>query len=118
DLERYMITWNAAYETRTGFQVVCRFRRFDGEYRWILDTGTPRFQGDEFIGLIGSCVDTTAQKQIEERQKLESVGTLASGIAHDFNNLLGAVLVQAELALSELQSGLRPERELRQIREV
>src|SRR3954454_2312507 len=59
-----------------------------------------------------------AQKQIEERQKLESIGTLASGIAHDFNNLLGAVLVQAELALSELESGLRPEQELRQIREV
>ena len=118
DLESYMRTWSAAYETRTGFQAVCRFRRFDGEYRWILDTGTPRFQGDEFIGLIGSCVDITAQKQIEERQKLESVGTLASGIAHDFNNLLGAVLVQAELALSELQSGLRPEQELRQIREV
>jgi CheY-like chemotaxis protein/two-component sensor histidine kinase len=49
---------------------------------------------------------------------LESVGTLASGIAHDFNNLLGAILGQAELALSELQSGLRPEQELRQIREV
>src|SRR4051812_37387354 len=73
----------------------------------MLDTGTPRFQGDEFIGLIGSCVDITTQKQIEERQQLESVGTLVSSIAHEFNNLLGAVLVPAELALSEPDSRSR-----------
>jgi CheY-like chemotaxis protein len=52
------------------------------------------------------------------RQKLESLGTLASGIAHDFNNLLGAVLAQAELAAVELAAGSPPEEELKEIRAV
>jgi nitrogen-specific signal transduction histidine kinase len=59
-----------------------------------------------------------AQDEAFARQKLESLGTLASGIAHDFNNLLGGVLAQAELALGELAAGSRPEDELKAIRDV
>jgi PAS domain S-box-containing protein len=70
----------------------------------------------------GSCQDITdlrrAQQETLERQKLESVGTLASGIAHDFNNLLGGVLAQAELALEELATGSSPQGELKAIRDV
>jgi signal transduction histidine kinase/CheY-like chemotaxis protein len=58
------------------------------------------------------------EARLREKQKLESVGTLAGGIAHDFNNLLGGVLAQAELALSELAAGVSPEEELGAIREV
>src|SRR5206468_2023096 len=37
-----------------------RLRRNDGEYRWVLDTGTPRFADDgAFLGYIGSCIDIT-----------------------------------------------------------
>src|SRR6516164_3645615 len=53
------------------------------------------------------------QDEALARQKLESVGTLASGIAHDFNNLLGGVLAQAELGAKN-----NPEEELKAIREV
>jgi formate hydrogenlyase transcriptional activator len=44
-----------------------RLRRHDGEYRWVLDNGVPRFcaQGN-FAGYIGSCVDITERKQREE----------------------------------------------------
>ena len=36
-------------------------------YRWIFDTGVPRFQPDgSFAGFIGSCVDITERKQVEE----------------------------------------------------
>jgi PAS domain S-box-containing protein len=59
-----------------------------------------------------------AQMEAFARQKLESLGTLASGIAHDFNNLLGAVLAQAELASAELAAGTPPDQELDAIREV
>ena len=59
-----------------------------------------------------------AQEESFARQKLESLGTLASGIAHDFNNLLGAMLAQAELATAELATGSRPDEPLEQIREV
>lgn len=44
-----------------------RLKRADGEYRWLLDTGVPRFLPDgTFAGYIGSCVDITDRKQAEE----------------------------------------------------
>ena len=42
------------------------------------------------------------ERQMEQSQKLESLGVLAGGIAHDFNNLLMAVLGNADMALSDL----------------
>jgi two-component system cell cycle sensor histidine kinase/response regulator CckA len=59
-----------------------------------------------------------AQFEAFARQKLESLGTLASGIAHDFNNLLGAVLAQSELAETGIADGFYPHEELEAIREV
>src|SRR5262249_25812591 len=44
-----------------------RVRRHDGEYRWILDHGVPRFDNDGvFLGFIGSAVDITDHKKSEE----------------------------------------------------
>jgi PAS domain S-box-containing protein len=41
-----------------------RLRRFDGEYRWVFDSGVPRFgPGGEFVGYIGACIDVTDQKK-------------------------------------------------------
>ncbi len=43
------------------------------------------------------------EAQVQQAQKLESLGVLAGGIAHDFNNLLVGVLGNATLALEELE---------------
>ena len=60
DYPRGMTDFLAAFAKREPYQSEYRMRRADGEYRWILDTGTPRFSpGGRFAGYIGSCIDIT-----------------------------------------------------------
>jgi PAS domain S-box-containing protein len=74
------------------------------------------------VRIMSATQDITDSRRAQEegwaRQKLESIGTLASGIAHDFNNVLGGVLAQADLAVEELASGSNPAEQLRGIRKL
>jgi PAS domain S-box-containing protein len=73
DLKRCLETYSQAFEQRQSFEMEYRIRRNDGEYRWILDTGVPRFNSDgTFAGYIGFCLDITDRKLAEEA--LTSVG--------------------------------------------
>jgi PAS domain S-box-containing protein len=66
DLENCLGIYSAAFDARAGFEREYRLSRFDGEYRWILDFGTPRFESDgAFCGYIGSCVDISERKLSE-----------------------------------------------------
>jgi PAS domain S-box-containing protein len=67
DLENCLGIYAAAFDARAEFEREYRLSRFDGEYRWILDFGTPRFESDgAFCGYIGSCVDISERKLSEE----------------------------------------------------
>ena len=55
------------------------------------------------------------ERELQESQKLESLGLLAGGIAHDFNNLLTGILGNASLVLSETPSDQRIRHRLRQV---
>ncbi|HTV21511.1 MAG TPA: PAS domain S-box protein [Polyangiaceae bacterium] len=67
DFSRSMQVFLEAFVARRPFAMEYRLRRHDGEYRWIFDQGSPRFDGEGgFLGFIGSCVDITAQRQARE----------------------------------------------------
>ncbi len=67
DLPGCLHTYTASFDRRESFRMQYRMRRYDGEYRWILDTGMPRFtQERQFTGYIGSCIDVTDRKVAEE----------------------------------------------------
>jgi PAS domain S-box-containing protein len=67
DQRSCMETYTHAFDRREEFRTEYRLRRHDGEYRWIIDIGVPRFdQGRSFIGYIGCGVDVTERKHAEE----------------------------------------------------
>ena len=78
DYTRCVTTYLSAFEERRAFRMEYRLRRADGEYRWVLDTGVPRFTPDGgFAGYIGSCIDITERREAEEQQRfLAEAGTL------------------------------------------
>ena len=104
-----------------------RLRRFDGDYRWLIVTGVPRFGPDgDFAGYIGSCLDITDRKQAElelqvQRQELAHltrvavVSEMSAALAHELSQPLAAILANAQAALRLLA---RPPVDLAEMREI
>lgn len=67
DHQLCMDTYLTAFQLRESFRMEYRLRAADGEYRWVLDVGVPRFtHTGEFAGYIGSALDITERKRAEE----------------------------------------------------
>jgi PAS domain S-box-containing protein len=71
-------------------------------WRLIPETG----DRGEVQTVLSICRDITEQKraevQLQQAQKMESIGRLAAGVSHDFNNMLSPILGYAELLMMDL----------------
>src|SRR5207237_2023410 len=71
DLDRCLNIYKNSFDAWQPFTMEYRLRRSDGEYRWVLDSGTPRFAPNgAFLGYIGSCIDITERKRGEKKFRL------------------------------------------------
>jgi PAS domain S-box-containing protein len=67
DREYARMIYLDALENKTQYTGEYRLRRHDGVYRWMLETGVPRFdENGGFVGYIGSCIDITERKEFEQ----------------------------------------------------
>src|SRR5688572_3961831 len=85
---------NAAFEKRVPFELEFRLRRSDGNYRWVISSGAPRFSSEgDFLGYIGTSIDITERKQAEDALKQ------AHDELHNLKNQLEAenIYLQEEL---------------------
>ncbi|WP_306549337.1 PAS domain S-box protein [Desulfobulbus sp.] len=87
DFDRCLQTYVIAFDQRQKFSMNYRLRNARGEYRWLQDDGTPRFDSSgAFLGYIGHCLDITELKQAEaalrasEEQYRRIVETALEGI--------------------------------------
>ncbi|WP_319586422.1 response regulator [uncultured Desulfobulbus sp.] len=66
DFDRCLQTYVTAFDKRDKFSMAYRLRNADGEYRWLQDDGTPRFDSTgNFLGYIGHCLDISELKKAE-----------------------------------------------------
>ncbi|HET8937093.1 MAG TPA: PAS domain S-box protein [Polyangiales bacterium] len=103
----------AATSGAISFDREFRIRTRDASYRWFHVRGRSLEDEKCFIAFL---TDVTQRYEVEEQrrvmaaelqqaQRLETIGTLAGGIAHDFNNLLTPIVGALELAQMALPSG-------------
>jgi PAS domain S-box-containing protein len=91
-----------------------------GEVRW-LEARERMLREPDCLRVVGAARDVTdarradeerfrLERQVQEAQRLESLGLVTGGVAHDFNNVLAVILGNGRLALAELpvDDPLRP----------
>jgi len=109
DLERCLRIYTKAFDRRERFRMEYRLRRKDGDYRWVLDIGVPRFnQHRSFVGYIGSCIDVTERKRSEEalsmtRRLIGAQEQERARIARELHHDIGQRVALLAFNLAELQ---------------
>jgi len=106
-----------AIETGESYNVTCRLRRADGEYRWQQTRAEPlRDPHGNVIQWYGLSIDIDERKRTEDHlrdtgiklakaSRLATVAELAGSIAHELNQPLMSILANAQAAKRWLNTG-------------
>ncbi|MBN1878653.1 PAS domain S-box protein [bacterium] len=98
--EQPMIEISAPFITRNGELIDMETHITPGQWN-----GLPAFfavSRDITERIRSDALRTKLERQLQQSQKLESLGIMAGGVAHDFNNILMAMLGYTELGLNKL----------------
>lgn len=91
-------TYKAAFAKQAPFNIEYRLKHADGTYGWVFARAIPHFALDQtFLGYIGSCVDISEIKRIEE-QKQEYIEEMES---------MNRIMVERELKMIELKEKIK-----------
>lgn len=130
DLQGCFDCFLPAFHARKPFRMEYRLRRADGEYRWVLETGIPRYTpGGEFAGYIGCNIDITDRKRAEQEHerlrqleadlahinRVTTMGELTGSLAHEIKQPIAAAVTDAKTCLRWLG---RDEPDLTEAREA
>ena len=113
DLNRCIGVYYKSFDSRTKFEMEYRLRRYDGEYRWLIDYGVPRFGSNGiFCGYIGSCVDITERK-LSEISLRELTGRLIDAqeqerarIARELHDDISQRMAFLQIGLEQFEQGV------------
>jgi PAS domain S-box-containing protein len=126
DVERCLATYHEAFDNRRTFRMEYRLRRYDGAYRWVLDSGAPVVGIDDALtGYVGTAVDITTHTLAREAlstlsgRLMEAQEKERARIARELHDDLAQRAATLALELNqvgqELQSGTSEHARLRDI---
>jgi PAS domain S-box-containing protein len=93
DVDRCLGTYMPAFEARRPFLLEYRLRHLDGDYRWFLASGIPKYGRDgSYTGYIGCDIDITERKRAEDRIRASQAAleTSSEQIHYLAGRLIGA----------------------------
>ncbi len=124
DKNLYLATYYQALKEKEKFQIQYQLKNAGGVYRWISETGVPRFASNgNFEGYIGCCIDITECKKAEiavrESQKaakaqleeMESLNRLKDEFLSTVSHELRTPLTNMKMAIQMLEIGLKKEQQ-------
>jgi PAS domain S-box-containing protein len=98
-----------AFDRREPFQMDFRLRRYDGEYRWMVSTGAPKYQRNgSFTGYIGFAIDVTERRLAAQalatinQRLIDAQDEERSRIARELHDDIGQRLALLSMGLDAL----------------
>ncbi len=124
DRELYLATYYQTLKEKEQFQIQYRLKNAGGDYRWVSETGVPRFASNGNLeGYVGCCIDITECKKAEiavsesrkavkaQLEEMESLNRLKDEFLSTVSHELRTPLTNMKMAIQMLGIKLKKEQQ-------